>query len=40
MKKQWNFIMENKLITVYSKTKQAAEQKARKIHEELKQDVS
>ncbi|WOV86785.1 hypothetical protein QWT69_13010 [Sporosarcina oncorhynchi] len=39
MKKQWNFIMENKLITVFSKTKKTAEQEARKIHKELKQEV-
>lgn len=31
--------MENKLITVFSKTEKTAEQKARKIYEELKQDA-
>jgi hypothetical protein len=37
MTKQWNFIIENKLITVYEKCPEKAEEAARKIYLELQQ---
>lgn len=40
MTKLWNFIMDNKLITVSGINKTIAEEKARKIYEELKQNAS
>ncbi len=35
MTRQWNFIMENKLITVYGKDVKQAEKKALKIFKEM-----
>ena len=40
MTKQWNFIIENKLITVYDKDKKQAERKARSIFEDMKKNAS
>lgn len=40
MSKQWNFIFENKLITVYAKDKERAEQKALAIYEDLQKSAS
>lgn len=40
MTKLWNFIMDNKLITVSGSNKKTAEEEARKIYEELKQNAS
>ena len=40
MTKQWNFIIENKLITVYDKDKQQAERKAHAIFEDMKKNAS
>jgi hypothetical protein len=39
MTRQWNFIIENKLITVYGKDSQQAEKQAIKLFNELKQSV-
>ncbi|MGN7385996.1 hypothetical protein [Sporosarcina sp. SAFN-015] len=35
MTKQWNFIIGNKLITIYDTDKSLAEEKARALYEEL-----
>ncbi|WP_285859099.1 hypothetical protein [Bhargavaea ginsengi] len=39
MTRQWNFIIENKLITVYGKDSRQAEEQAQKLFSELKQSV-
>ncbi|WP_255723635.1 hypothetical protein [Sporosarcina sp. ACRSL] len=40
MTKQWNFIIGNKLITIYEKDKQEAEKKAHALYEELENNGS
>ncbi|MFS0690586.1 hypothetical protein AB1K89_15225 [Sporosarcina sp. 179-K 8C2 HS] len=40
MTKQYNFIIGNKLITIYDKNKQMAEQKAHALYEELQNNDS
>ncbi|WP_256470625.1 hypothetical protein [Sporosarcina sp. Marseille-Q4943] len=40
MTKQYNFIIGNKLITIYDKDKQMAEQKAQALYRELQNDDS
>lgn len=40
MIRQWNFIIGNKLITVYGKDRKQAKKEAMKIYRELKQAVS
>ncbi len=36
MTRQWNFIIGNKLITVFDRYEEQAEQKAKRLYEELK----
>lgn len=38
MIRQWNFIIDNKLITVYGKDKKQAKKEAMKIFEDLKKE--
>ncbi|MFD1205295.1 MULTISPECIES: hypothetical protein [Sporosarcina] len=40
MTKQWNFIIGNKLITIFDKDKKSAEKKAYAVYKELKNEVS
>ncbi|MEK3935669.1 hypothetical protein MKY41_10130 [Sporosarcina sp. FSL W7-1349] len=40
MAKQWNFIFDNKLITVFDKDRKRAEEQARAIYEELQDNIS
>lgn len=37
MTRQWNFIIENKLITVYGKCRDKAEKEAQKIYTQLQE---
>ena len=39
MTRQWNFILENKLITVYDKDEKEAEKKAMKIFKDMQKAV-
>lgn len=40
MKKQWNFIIENKLITVFDADERSAKRKAHKIFKDMQKSAS